>query len=70
MSKYPNHSDHKRAHTFAIGSNIQYVRGITGSRNPIWAFGTVYRKTKNFVFVQTKTKKVKFENDSWLFDRI
>ena len=59
--------DKRPASFFNIGDSVRYCRGITRARSPLWVNAHVYRKTKNFVYVQTATRKVKFEKDSMLY---
>jgi RNase P/RNase MRP subunit p29 len=68
MSTMPSSPwDFTLAADVTIGTDIRYVRGVNRARSPIWGRGYVYRKTKNFVFIQTNSKKIKFDNDSHFF---
>jgi hypothetical protein len=59
----------RRASEYNIGDKVKFVRGIMSCRNPMWTHAVVYRKTKNLVYIQTKSKKIKYANDDWLYER-
>lgn len=61
--------DQRPAGTFNIGDRIAFLNYVTSGYGYVYAYATVYRKTKNLVYVKTRTKKIKFEN-TFLFHEL